>query len=191
MLIACGLALTIGHSAAGTAADDFSVEAEGQGPGVSVQARARIRAPWSVIWETLTDYEHLPQFVPGMRTSRVIQRRGASAVVEQKGHAGFLVFNYPIDVVVESVEVPPGVIEIHVLRGNVKQLDGRYVIERDPLDAEGHVLHWHGVIEPALALPSFISAPLVRASIRDQFLGMVREIERRNARRIAAAANAK
>ncbi|OGA24882.1 MAG: hypothetical protein A3I02_12765 [Betaproteobacteria bacterium RIFCSPLOWO2_02_FULL_67_26] len=126
-----------------------------------------------------------------MRNSRVITRRGASAVVEQKGQAGFLIFSYPIDVVVESVELPPGVIEIHVLRGNVKQLDGRYVIERDPLDSEGHVLRWHGVIEPALALPSFISAPLVRASIHDQFLGVVREIERRNAQRMAAAGHGK
>lgn len=174
-----------------TAAEGVSVQADGRGTVISVEARARIQAPLSLIWDTLTDYERLSDFIPGMRSSRVIARRGSSAIVEQKGQAGFFIFSYPIDVVVESVELPPGAVEIHVLRGNLRQLNGRYLIEQDPSDAGRHLLRWQGTIEPALALPSIIVAPLVRASIREQFLGMVGEIERRNARRITAATHGK
>jgi hypothetical protein len=175
---------------AALAAESVSVETEGRGAVVSVEARARIRAPLFLIWDTLTDYDRLSDFIPGMRVSRLIARRGSSAIVAQKGSAGFFIFNYPIDVVVESVELPPGIIEIHVVRGNVKHLDGRYLIERDAVDGESYLLRWQGAIEPALALPAIITAPLLRSSIRDQFLGMVGEIERRNARRIAAATRA-
>lgn len=185
------LAIAASASATAMAAEAVSVQTAGRGAVVSVEARARIRAPRSLIWDTLTDYERLADFIPGMRSSRIIARRGASAIVEQKGRAGFIIFSYPIDVVVESVEIPPGIIEIHVVRGNLKHLDGRYLIERDPSDAESHLLHWRGAIEPALGLPSFITAPLVRASIREQFLGMVDEIERRHAGRLAAAGHGK
>lgn len=191
VLRAACLAFVMNIFSAVMAAENVSVQAEGRGAVISVEARARIAAPLSLIWDTLTDYERLSDFIPGMRSSRVIARRGSSAIVEQKGQAGFLIFNYPIDVVVESVELPPGVIEIHVLRGNLRQLNGRYLIEQDPSDAERYLLRWQGTIEPALALPSIIAAPLVRASIREQFLGIVGEIERRNGRRITAAAHRK
>lgn len=189
-LLRCAIGVTClmnGYTVA-VAAESVSVEAEGRGALILVDARARIQAPYSLIWDTLTDYERLADFIPGMRVSRLIARRGSSAIVEQKGQAGFFIFNYPIDVVVESVELPPGVIEIHAVRGNVRHLDGRYLIERDPSDRESHLLRWRGAIAPALALPSIIMVPLVRSSIREQFLGMVDEIERRNARRIAAVA---
>jgi carbon monoxide dehydrogenase subunit G len=176
----------LGPVTAAVAAENVSVEAQGRGTVIWVDASARIRAPQSLIWDTLTDYERLSDFIPGMQVSRLITRRGTSAIVAQKGKAGIFLFNYPIDVVVESVELPPGVIEIHVVRGNVKHLDGRYLIEQDPSDRERHVLRWQGAIEPVLALPAMITAPLLRSNIRDQFLGMVSEIERRNARRISA-----
>jgi hypothetical protein len=42
-----------------------------------------------------------------------------------------------------------------------------------------YVLRWRDVIEPQLPMPGFIGAPLLRANV--QFLGMVKEIERRHA----------
>lgn len=44
-----------------------------------------------------------------------------------------------------------------------------------------YILSWSGVIEPDFSVPAFITVPLMRASFRDQFLAMVKEIERREA----------
>lgn len=173
------------------AAEPITVTAKAQGEAVQVHAEANLRAPLSLIWQTLTDYEHLPAFIPGMRTSRVVARRGTASIVEQTGSAGALFFAYPIDVTVESVEHHPRTIEIHVLKGNIKQLDGRY--DLDPSATQPHTfrLRWTGLIQPDMELPSFITIPLMRASIEDQFTGMVKEIERRESerRRLLAAAN--
>ncbi len=161
------------------AADHVTVVAEKQGNAVAIEARAVLTAPLALIWETLTDYDRLAVFIPGMHVSQVIERRTAAAIVKQKGEAAFLFFTHPIDVVVEALEKPPYVIEIRVLSGTLKRLDGRYQIEPDIKAPGNFLLRWLGLIESDMRLPAFIGVPILRANIDDQFRGMVREIERR------------
>ncbi|KPK33108.1 MAG: hypothetical protein AMJ66_05830 [Betaproteobacteria bacterium SG8_40] len=162
------------------AADDLAVEAKRAGSAVAVEARATLTAPAELIWATLTDYDHLSEFIPGMRESRIIGRRGPAAIVEQLGEASFLVFSFGIDVVVESAEYPPDRIEIHVVSGNLRRLDGAYRLSAG--EEEGTwVLSWSGVIEPALPVPSFLTVGLMRRNVEAQFSGMVAEIEKRQA----------
>ena len=176
------LALIVGISAV-QAAEPVSIRASSRGGAVEIEARATLRAPYALIWQTLTDYDHLSDFIPGMLKSQVIERRGSAAIVEQMGTAAILFFDYPINVVVESTEYPPTFIGVRVLKGNLKQLEGGYRLERIADTGDEFVLYWSGLIEPSLPVPNFISMPLLRANIRDQFRGMVREIERREALR--------
>jgi ribosome-associated toxin RatA of RatAB toxin-antitoxin module len=168
-----------------TGAEHVSVEASSHGAAVEVIARATIRAPYALIWQTLTDYDHLAEFIPGMVKSHVIGRRGSAAIVEQSGKAAILFFSYPIEVVVESFEQPPTLIGIRVIKGNLKQLDGGYRLEKIAGQRDAFVLHWSGYIEPSLPVPLFITVPLMRSNISDQFRGMVAEIERRETLRVA------
>jgi ribosome-associated toxin RatA of RatAB toxin-antitoxin module len=171
-------------------AEQVSVEASRQGAAVAVKARATIKAPYALIWQTITDYDHLSEFIPGMMTSHVIERRGSAAIVEQTGKAGFFLFTYPIEVVVESREEPPAFIRMRVLKGNLKQLDGGYRIEKTGYKDDEFVLRWSGIIERPISLPLFITVPLMRANISDQFRSMVKEIERREALRTGKQAGA-
>ena len=171
-------------------AEQVSVEASRQGTAVAITARATIKAPYALIWQTLTDYGHLSEFIPGMMTSHVIERRGSAAIVEQTGEAGFLFFTYPIEVLIESREEPPAFIGMRVLKGNLKQLDGGYRIEKTGYKDDEFVLRWSGIIERPISLPLFITVPLMRANISDQFRGMVKEIERREVLRTGRQAGA-
>jgi hypothetical protein len=159
------------------ASEAFEVRTERRSGAVMVEASALIDAPFQLIWSTLTDYDHLSDFIPGMRSSRVIERRGPAAVVEQAGEAGFLFFRYPINVVVESAEYPPD-IEIRVLSGNVRRLDGRYRVEPGDRVGQWH-LRWFGLIEPSMPLPPLFGEAILRRNVTAQFRGMVEEIERR------------
>src|SRR5690349_3212416 len=87
-------------------AADISVETISQASGVQVTARAVVHAPAELIWQTLTDYDHLPQFVPGLDSSRVVSRQGAQLVVEQQGSVRWWFFYYPIRVTVATTEQP-------------------------------------------------------------------------------------
>lgn len=159
------------------AAENTAVEARRVGDAVEVNAQATLRAPLEVVWSTLTDYDHLSEFIPGMQRSRLLRYRGSAAIVEELGEARFLFLSFPIDVTLSSVERPPREIEVHVLRGNLRRLDGRYRIV--PRDDGRIVLHWRGLVEPAEHLPPLAGEFLVRLSVERQFFGMVAEIERR------------
>lgn len=164
------------------AAANITITAQARGSAVAVEARAVVAASPAVVWATLTDYNRLGEFIPGMHSSRITERRGPTAIVAQEGAAGFFWFSYGIDVVVSSTEFPPDRIELSLLRGNLKRLEGRYRIARGE-HPDAQLLHWSGVIEPALSLPAFIGVPLIRRNISEQFRGMVEEIERRDAQR--------
>ena len=174
-LLVCGIA---------QAAEDLTVEASRKGAYVEVRARATVEAPLSLVWTTLTDYERLPEFIPGLKKSRVVSRIGSTAIVEQSGEARFLIFTLPIDVTLESNEQPPSSIRVRALSGTLRHLDGGYLVEPDP-NGPKVVLRWVGTLAPDISLPPLIGEVLMRMSIEDQFTGMVREIERREAIRRA------
>jgi Polyketide cyclase / dehydrase and lipid transport len=109
-------------------ARDLAVDTKRQGTALAISAHATIRAPLSLIWRTLTDYEHVAEFIPGMKKSHVLERSGSMAIVEQIREASVFIFRYPIAVVVESDEQYPATIGVRVLTGNLIQLAGAYRI---------------------------------------------------------------
>jgi len=177
LAVALGLALP---SAGLRAADDVTIEATRRDDALQVVCRATLAAPAEIIWETLTDYGHLADFIPGMRRSRVLSRSGAVSIVEQSGEARFLFLSVPIEVTLASTERPPDRIEAKLLKGTLKRMDGAYRIV--PRAGGGALLSWTGVVETD-AMPPLLGELVMRANIGDQFRGMVREIERRDALR--------
>jgi ribosome-associated toxin RatA of RatAB toxin-antitoxin module len=175
VLSCCLAASAIAHAAD----DEIQVSARTERAAVHIEASVLLRAPLSVVWQTLTDYDHLGSFIPGMTTSRVVDRRGVAAIVEQVGEARFLLFSYPIDVTVSSEEYPPYSIRIHALKGNLRRLEGGYQIV--PRADGGIELTWSGLIEPDSFLPALITKPVLHAVVEAQFGGMVSEIRRRSA----------
>src|SRR4051812_47011950 len=113
LVLACGLSTAWG-------AEDLTVEALRKGEFIEVRAQATVDASLSVIWTTLTDYERLPEFIPGLKKSKVVSRRGTTVIVEQSGEARFLVFAFPIDVTLESQEHPPASIQVRALSGTLR-----------------------------------------------------------------------
>jgi ribosome-associated toxin RatA of RatAB toxin-antitoxin module len=182
------LVLALAGVAPALAADDLTVDARRRGEALEVDCRATLVAPVELIWQTLTDYNRLSEFIPGMRRSRVIATRADGVVVEQSGEASFLFLSFPVDAVLVATERPPHAIDVRMEKGNLKRLEGGYRITPQP--AGRVLLSWSGVIEAASAPPLF-GEFLMRASIEDQFRGMVREIERRDALRRARDTGAK
>ena len=166
------------QAAPGRAAEDLSVEAERRGERVDVRARALLAAPAALVWEVLTDYEHLPRFIPGLAKSVVRSRDGDRLLVEQSGEARFLIFSFPIEVRLEVTERPPQSISSRAVAGNVRRMTGRYEIQPDA-DHGTVLLRYFGEIEPDFKLPPLIGVAALRSTVTEQFTAMVAEIERR------------
>ena len=184
LVVLCALTGLCSTVRAASPTESVTVQARREGSAVRVTTEAVVRAPLTLIWGALTDYNHLAEFVPGMVSSRVLKRRGKRVVVAQSGKAHFWFFTYAIDVVVEVTEQPPDALSIRAIRGNLKELEGGYQMKKIDGKEGGYLLQWSGVIEPALPVPQALALPLIRSNIAQQFEGMVREIERREARRV-------
>jgi ribosome-associated toxin RatA of RatAB toxin-antitoxin module len=180
-----------GANASGGVGEVVSVQAQREGTAVRITTQAIVRAPHDLIWKALSDYDRLAEFIPGITKSRVMERRDNNTlIVEQAGKAHLWLFTYAIDVTVEVTERPPDALSIRVIQGNLKQLEGGYVIQKLPGGDNVYQLQWSGVIEPALPVPTAVSLPLMRNNIAEQFEGMVREIERRELKRSRVGARA-
>jgi carbon monoxide dehydrogenase subunit G len=171
-------ATTLLHVLVAVAADDFSVDVDRNGRSFAVQAMATVAAPVALVWEVLTDYDHLAGFIPGLSLSAVTRRSGNRLQVEQKGEARFLVFSYPIEVVLEVVESPRNSISSRAVGGNLRRMSGRYDVKNS---GSGVLLRYTGELEPDFALPPVIGTLAVRTMVEEQFAAMVAEIERRAA----------
>ena len=65
-------------------------------------ARFLVDQPPSVVLAVLTDYEHIPRFMPDVRTSIVRSEAIGRAVVEQEAVSGVMMFSKRVHLVLES-----------------------------------------------------------------------------------------
>jgi ribosome-associated toxin RatA of RatAB toxin-antitoxin module len=155
------------------------VQTERRGDGLEVRAQALIETTAQLVWQVISDYERLPEFIPGIHRSTVLERRGERLLLQQSGEARFLFFAVPIEVRLEVHEQPPDRITSRAVGGNLRRMNGRYEIHAA---APGAVqLRYFGAIEPDFALPPIVGHVALRASVEEQFEAMVREIRRRAA----------
>jgi len=87
--------------------------------GYRVDASADLEADQSLVWETLTDYEKLPQFVPGIRSVRVLATHEESGrqrlLIEQAGELRFLFFSRRVAVLLDVEHQPQWRVEARAL----------------------------------------------------------------------------
>jgi ribosome-associated toxin RatA of RatAB toxin-antitoxin module len=166
-------------SAGGAAGADVRVTAHRDGDAVLVEASADVRAERDVAWEVLTGYDRYAEFVPDLRSSRILARSGATAIVEQSGVAGMFFFRFPMEVRLAITEEPFDTVRCQSIGGNFRELSGVYRLE--PI-AQGVRFLYSGRLVPDFRLPPLVGLPAVRASVERQFRGLVEEIERRSAR---------
>lgn len=165
-----------------------SVEVGRDGNGVLVEAEATLAADVHTAFATLTDYESLPRFIPGMTRSRILARHREGErerlLVEQSGELRFLFFSQPIRVWLEVTHHAPYRIDAVAVQpsgttpsqSDLRSFVGSYVLRNE----DGAVrLQYRARIEPAFMLPPLVGTWLARHVLEARFLALVDEIERR------------
>lgn len=149
-----------------------------------VSSEVALATSAELAWQVLSDYNRLAEFVPDLRVSRVISAPGEPLQVEQSGEAGFLIFRFSIDVVLDIEDEAPVRLGFRAIRGNMRTMRGEWRIEKS---APGIRLIYAAELEPSFWVPPVIGPAVLRRDISAQIEGVVREIERRQA--IAASAS--
>lgn len=156
-----------------------------------VRAQAELKADRRTAWFTVTDYERLPQFVPGLLRVQVLARSGADGaerlLIEQEGELRLLWFAQPLRVWLDVRHLAPLRVEARSVlpsgigreRPTVRDYEGSYALS--VVDAGHTRLVYEARFEPAQSLLPLLGEYLVRRTITEQFRALVEEIERRGA----------
>lgn len=96
---------------------------------LSVEGWLETNATREIAWSVLTDYEHFPDFVPGIRANRVLESQGRVKTVAQSGEVvtGMLKLLYEGTMRIE--ETPDEGLNILFLSGPFKEVRGEWRME--------------------------------------------------------------
>ena len=170
LLLACALCGTRALPAAAQPAEprfDLNVErivdADG-GKVYQVASNGTVSATPAAAWRVLTDYNRFADYVPNLKSARVVSRSGDTAIVEQLGAARFLFFSQDIHLTVQVHERPPYRIDLSLIDGDMKVYRASW--ELTPLPgAAGTRLAYRATIEPKFPVPGMVGTSVIRRDI--------------------------
>jgi ribosome-associated toxin RatA of RatAB toxin-antitoxin module len=172
---AAGIALIVVAGVVPAAAATIIVSAQRDGEFIAIHARAELDADAATAWRVLTDYNRYPEFIPDLRMSRVVSRKGATVTVEQSGDATVWLFRMPLEVTFEISETPQSALSSRAIAGSMRALESRYTLVPGP---SGVNLEYAGRVAPGYELFGRIEQYAVRQNVARQFQALVDEIER-------------
>jgi carbon monoxide dehydrogenase subunit G len=126
-------------------------------------------------WDVLTDFEHMPDFIPNLASSTVLQRTEKSIEVDQKGSIslGGLPIHYESKRRIEFV--PYHSIRSHTLSGDIR-LESIMVLTPA---GKGTLLSYHATAVPDLPIPNSLVSSYMSGMLESQFKAMGQEMVRR------------
>ena len=149
------------------------------------------------VWDTITDYNALPNFMPGIRACRVIERNAIAKdvehlVVEQLGEFRFLLFAQPMTVLLNIehqklrvAEAKAVRFELGLLKGRaIDVFEGRYELMAGigRRSAPRVQLRYTALIGLRLPPPPSIGSMAVRQNLAAQLEAVAAEVSRRSER---------
>lgn len=120
------------------------------------QISAKITIPHSPqqVWQILTDYEALPNFIPHLVKSQRLPDSETGIRVEQVGSQCPLHFCFSARVVLDLIEHFPHQIQFEMVEGDFKSFSGEWkLFDRGDLDEQLTELHYSLQVVPKIPMP--------------------------------------
>ncbi len=173
---ACAAVLSRG---VGFSADDVSMAFYESWGHYKVEASFFVDADSQTVWDALTDYGHIPQFVHSMKVSKVEGGARGNLVLRQEGEGGFLFFSKRVHLLLDVHETPLQSIfftdnshkDFSYYQGNwsiVPATSGHGLEVIYTLDAKQN-----------FSAPAFIANAVVQGNVKDLLQSLHKEIMKR------------
>ncbi len=176
---------------------EVQVDVRRSGRRFEAEAVLDLAADARTVWETITDYDAMPRFMPGISACRVIERKaladtGEHLRVEQRGEFRFMLFAQAMTVllniehqVMRVAEAKAVSIDLGLFkRRAIDVFEGRY--ELIPLQSRREAprvqLRYTAVIGMLLPPPPAIGSMAVRQNLAAQLDAVAGEVARRSRR---------
>ncbi|MEH2311116.1 MAG: SRPBCC family protein [Nostoc sp.] len=143
-----------------------------------ISAKVQIPQPVELIWKVLTDYEALPDFLPNLAKSRLIEHPNGGIRLEQVGSQRLLNFNFWARVVLDLKECFPKEINFCMVEGDFKGFSGSWYLEPYSLGkCVGTNLCYTIEVWPKLTMPVGIIENRLSKDLRLNLLAIYQRVE--------------
>ncbi|MEH2248280.1 SRPBCC family protein [Nostoc sp.] len=143
-----------------------------------ISAKIQIPQPVEQIWKVLTDYEALPDFIPNLAKSRLIEHPNGGIRLEQIGSQRLLNLNFCARVVLDLEEYFPKEINFRMVEGDFKGFSGSWCLEPYSLSEDiGTNLCYTIQVWPKLTMPIGIIENRLSKDLRLNLLAIHQRVE--------------
>jgi carbon monoxide dehydrogenase subunit G len=130
----------------------------------------------SEAWAVLTDYDHMAQFLPNLRSSKVIEKANGKIKIDQSGAVSYGFLSMPFEVVREIELRPETEILSHAISGSLKKESASTRLQAD---GSGARIFYHSESVPNVWVPPGIGPAFIKDEVHAQFENMRSEIMKR------------
>ncbi|MEL6814151.1 MAG: SRPBCC family protein [Cyanobacteria bacterium J06598_3] len=118
-----------------------------------ILASVTIPQPIDKVWDIITDYEKLSDFVPNLTSSKLLPNSEGRIRLEQIGAQCFLKFKFCARVVLDMTETFPNEVSFAMKEGDFKHFVGAWKLQ-PTADASSTRLSYDLIVKPPLAMPA-------------------------------------
>lgn len=119
-----------------------------------ISATIHIPQPSEKVWQILTDYDRLADFIPNLAKSRRIEHPNGGIRIEQVGTESLLRLKFCARVVLDMVEQFPHRLDFRMVEGDFKTFMGSWELQPVPLNGQpGTDLSYTVVVLPPRTMP--------------------------------------
>jgi carbon monoxide dehydrogenase subunit G len=163
-------------------AKNLAVRVRNDGEQITVVASFVVPVLPDQAWAVLTDFDNIPNFNPGVVSSKVTGRTGNRVWVSQKAATkyGFLTFSYDSEREIDLF--PFSKIQERMTSGSMRKME-----ETTQLSPEGDQtrITYQAVFIPGTWIPPMVGNAFIKHEAREQFTELASEMIRRNQVKIA------
>ena len=117
-----------------------------------IQASIMVPQPVEQVWQIITDYERLADFIPNLTSSKLLPHPEGHIRLEQIGAQCFLKFKFCARVVLDMTEHFPSKVGFVMQEGDFKQFSGAWQLQPTK-DRRGTRLSYELLVTPPRAMP--------------------------------------
>ncbi|WP_414619685.1 SRPBCC family protein [Calothrix sp. CCY 0018] len=143
-----------------------------------ITAKIEIPHPVEKVWQVLTDYQALSDFVPSLASSKKLEHPSGGIRLEQIGSQRLLKLNFSARVVLDLEESFPDLISFQMVEGDFKDFSGSWRLNNCVLDDKtGTLLCYTVKVWPKLTMPIRIIEPRLSQDMQSNLLAVRERVE--------------
>jgi hypothetical protein len=164
--------------------DDIDVKIQIKSEIVIVDLTLVIAGTRQDVWEVLTDFDHMANYVSNLKESKVVSISGGTLNVYQRGAAKYGPINFPFESTREIILTPFDKMQSHMIRGNMTKMEGTTELTEENGQTR---IHFHSESIPGVWIPPIAGRVFIEHETKEQFQEIRNEIVKRILNRTVAA----